>query len=132
MSAAASDRHRLQRFVAAGLLNTAFGFAVYSVTILAGAPVWLALLVANATGVGFNFITTGGYVFRNLVLARFPRFALAYVALYLLNWALIDWLRGWVDGAIVAQALLTLPLALLSYVVMARLVFVPAAAKGAP
>jgi putative flippase GtrA len=132
MSSAAPDRHRFLRFVASGALNTLFGFAIYSVAILMGVPVWAALLVASASGVGFNFLTIGGYAFRSLLLSRFPRFAAAYIGLYLLNWKLIAWLQTWVSSAIVAQALLTLPLALLSYLIMARLVFVPMPAKGAP
>lgn len=131
MTSAAPDRHRFMRFIAAGALNTLFGFAIYSATILMGVPVWAALMAATATGVGFNFLTTGGYAFRSLLLSRFPRFAVAYVGLYLLNWKLIDLLQVWVSGAIVAQALLTVPLAVLSYVIMARLVFAPTTAKGA-
>jgi putative flippase GtrA len=128
----ATDRKRFVRFLAAGALNTLFGFAVYSVSILLGSPVWTALLIANIAGVAFNFVTTGGYAFRSLLMRRFPRFAAAYLGLYLLNWKLIDWLANWVPGAIVAQAILTVPLALVSYFVMARFVFAPIAAKGSP
>lgn len=131
MTVVAPGRHRFLRFIAAGALNTLFGFAIYGSAILLGAPVWAALLVANIAGVGFNFVTTGGYAFRSLLLSRFPRFASAYLGLYLLNWILIEWLRVWVPNAIAAQALLTVPLALLSYVVMARLVFAPMPARGA-
>jgi len=123
MSAAGADRHRVLRFIAAGALNSVFGFAVYSAAILWGVPVWAALLVANVAGLGFNFVTTGGYAFRSLQLSRFPRFAAAYLGLYLLNWGLIHELQAWVSGAIMAQALLTLPLAALSYLVLSKLVF---------
>jgi putative flippase GtrA len=118
------------RFVIAGTLNTAFGFGIYSLSMLLGAPVWVALLVANVTGVAFNFLTTGGYAFRSLVVARFPRFAATYLVLYLVNWAMIGWLTMWVPGAIVAQAILTVPLALLSYLLMARFVFAPSVAES--
>lgn len=123
MSTAGPDRHRVTRFIAAGALNTLFGFAIYSAAILWGLPVWTALLVANVAGLGFNFVTTGGYAFRSLLLSRFPRFAAAYLGLYLLNWGLIHGLQSWISGAIMAQALLTLPLAALSYLVLSRLVF---------
>ena len=109
--------------MAAGALNTLFGFTVYSAAILWGLPVWAALLVANVVGGGFNFVTTGGYAFRSLLLSRFPRFVAAYVGLYLLNWALIQGLQAWVSDAIVAQLLLMLPLAALSYLVLSKLVF---------
>jgi putative flippase GtrA len=120
-----ADPRRFIRFLIAGGLNTLFGFAVYSGAILMGAPVWAGLLIANVTGIVFNFMTTGGYAFRSRVLSRFPRFAGAYLLIYLVNWALIRGLRIWVPDAIVAQAILTLPMALLSYFIMARWVFAP-------
>ncbi|MBL8375690.1 GtrA family protein [Accumulibacter sp.] len=128
----APDRKRFARFLAAGALNSVFGFGIYSVSILLHSPVWAALLIANITGVVFNFLTTGGYAFRTLLLARFPRFAAAYLGLYLVNWKLIDWLGHWVPGAITAQAILTVPLALFSYFVMVRFVFAPIASKDPP
>ena len=131
MSVAVVDRYRFLRFLAAGALNTLFGFAIYSAAILLGMPVWAALLVANVAGIGFNFLTTGGYAFRSLLLSRLPRFAMAYLGLYLLNWGLIHWLQPWVLGAIEAQALLALPLALLSYAIMVRLVFAPTLVEDA-
>ncbi len=116
---------RFLRFLFAGGLNTAFGLSVYSASILIGVPVWAALLIANVTGVAFNFLTTGAYAFRSRLLNRFPRFASAYLVIYLVNWALIRWLGLWVPNPIVAQAILTVPMALLSYVIMARWVFGP-------
>lgn len=119
----ALKRHRFLRFVVAGLINTGVGFAVYSAAILLGSAVWAALLCANLTGVVFNFFTTGGYAFRCRLLARFPRFAAAYVGLYAVNWLCIDWLSGFQFGAIAAQALITIPLAVLSYAIMSKFVF---------
>jgi putative flippase GtrA len=123
------DRYRFFRFLAAGAMNTLFGFAVFSMVILLAAPVWAALLIASVVGVVFNFFTTGGYAFRSRLWANFPGFCAAYVVLYLLNWVLIGWLEAWVPGKIVAQAILTLPMAIISYVIMARLVFATAGDK---
>jgi len=123
------DRQRWLRFLAAGALNTLFGFAVYSAAIVLGAPVWAGLVISNTCGVAFNFFTTGGYAFQNRLLERFPRFALSYLALGLVNWLLIDWLGAWVHGPITAQALLAAPLALLSYSLLVRFVFTPPAAR---
>ena len=116
----------------AGAVNTLFGFAVYSGAIVVGIPVWAALLVANATGIVFNFVTTGGYAFRERAASRFPRFCAAYLLVYLVNWALLAQLGAWVPGAIAAQALLTAPMAVLSYLIMARFVFAPAKVGPGP
>ncbi len=123
----ALERHRFLRFLVAGLINTGVGFAVYSAAIVLGCAVWAALLVANLSGVVFNFFTTGGYAFRCRVLARFPRFAIAYAAVYAINWLGIQWLGGLQLDAITAQAVLTVPLAVLSYAIMSRFVFRPTA-----
>lgn len=125
-------RNRFTRFLLAGATNTVFGFAIYAASILAGAPVWMALLMANVAGVGFNFFTTGGYVFRSLLLTRFPRFVLVYFVVYVVNLKLIEWLLIWVPGKILAQAVLALPMALMSYLLMKRMVFSSGPAKGKP
>ena len=117
------DRQRGLRYVLAGGVNAAFGFAMYSLAILAGFPVWSALIAANVAGVAFNFVTMGRYVFRNLVLARFPRFAACYLFVYFVNLAAVEQLSTWVPGKIVGQAILTVPMALLSYFLLKRFVF---------
>ena len=118
-----SGWRRFIRFILAGGVNTLFGLAVYSVAITFSAPVWGALLLANATGVAFNFVTTGGFVFRNMLLSRFPCFLATYLAIYLINWTLIAWLTTWVPNPIYAQAVLTVPIAILSYHMLNRYVF---------
>jgi putative flippase GtrA len=112
------------RFVLAGLANTAFGLLVYSLAVVAGLPVLLALLLGSLLSLGFNFLTLGGYAFRDLSRQRMPRFGLAYCGLVTINWLLI---RGLMDvtglNAIAAQCVLVVPIALASYFVMARWVF---------
>lgn len=114
------------RFLVAGAVNTGFGLAVYAATITLSLPVWAALLAANVAGLGFNFVTTGGYAFRQLALSRWPRFAATYAGLYLLNWAAVSLLGRMGMGPIVGQAWLTLPMALLSFWCMSVWVFAPA------
>ena len=116
-------RNEFIRFLVAGGVNTLFGFAVYSACILAGLSVWLSLLTGMLAGTVFNFFTTGGYAFRQLSLGRFPRFVACYLFIYGLNLVLIDMLSAWMDSKIVAQAIITIPMALLSYYLMSRWVF---------
>ena len=106
-----------------GVVNAIFGFTVFSVFILIGTSTWTALVCGNVAGLVFNFFTTGGLVFRDLGLSRAPRFLLCYLATLLINAWLIAWLAPVVESRIVAQALLTVPMALISYIVMAKLVF---------
>lgn len=111
------------RFLIAGGINTLFGFAVYSICIVVGMAVWLALLAGMLSGTVFNFFTTGGYVFRELSLARFPRFVICYLLVYGINFVLIEFISVWLSNKILSQAIIAFPLALFSYFLMARFVF---------
>jgi putative flippase GtrA len=114
---------RFLRFVVAGGVNTLFGYAIYAASIASGAPVWLALLIGMVAGTVFNFFTTGGYAFRQLALRRYPRFVCCYLLVYGVNLVLLAALSPWIADKLLAQAVLLVPLALFSYVLMARLVF---------
>jgi putative flippase GtrA len=116
-------KKEFMRFLVAGGVNTLFGFAVYSACILTGMAVWLALLVGMLSGTVFNFITTGGYVFRDISPPRFPRFVICYFFIYGINLLLIELVSTWLNSKILSQAIITFPLALLSYFMMARFVF---------
>lgn len=115
---------RSMRFLISGGVNTLFGFMVYSVFILAGAAVWLALISGTVIGALFNFLTIGGYVFHDLSLDRVPRFLLCYALVYGINLQALEWLSTVVADKILSQAILVLPIAALSYLLMARFVFV--------
>ena len=116
-------RHAAARFIVAGAANTAFGFAVYAGAVLARAPVWGALMAGVVAGLAFNYVTIGGYAFRQLSRRNFPWFALCYGTVYLVNLGLIELLSRKGLGVIQAQALVTVPLAVLSYLMMRFLVF---------
>ena len=111
------------RFLVIGALNSLFGFAFFSGLILLGASTWTALIGGNIAGSVFNFFTNGHLVFRDLSLSRAPRFLLCYAAVLGINAGLIDLLAPIVDNRIIAQAILTAPMALFSYLLMTKFVF---------
>ncbi|MEQ3748549.1 MAG: GtrA family protein, partial [Celeribacter sp.] len=53
----------LLRFLAVGVLNTAVGYLVYVLAVLAGAPPQLALIVQFTLGVLWNYQTHARLVF---------------------------------------------------------------------
>lgn len=114
---------RFVRYLLVGGLNTLFGFLAYTVFILLKFPTWAALLGGNVAGVTFNFFTIGGLVFLNLSLSRVPLFVLSYLFIYFINLELIGWITSFVHGRIAAQAVLALPMALLSYLILSNYVF---------
>jgi putative flippase GtrA len=111
------------RFLVAGGVNTLFGFGVNIALMLAGLPVWLAMLIGTVAGVAFNFFTHGGYAFRDLSARRLPRYLLGYAVVYGVGVAAFYLLQIVVRGPIECQVLLLVPMALLSYLIMSRFVF---------
>jgi putative flippase GtrA len=111
------------RFLLVGAINSLFGYAVFSAFALLGSGDWLAVLGSNVAGLAFNFFTHGGLVFRQLAWAHLPRFAASYLALLVTNVALLRWLEPAVGDKLLTQAILTAPLAVLSYLLMSLWVF---------
>ena len=115
---------RLFRFFVIGAVNTLFSYLIYAGAILLGMHYTLAMLISTVLGIIFNFFTTGKVVFRSLEGRRFFLFVLVYAVTYVVNILL---LRLLVDGIhinkLIAGALVTLPVALLSYYLNARWTF---------
>lgn len=120
---------RFLRFLAAGFVNTFFGYLVYFCGLLAGLTPELALLVATAVGAIFNYFTTARFVFAHRTLSRLPLFVAAYALIYAINAGAIRLLldRGVHPAA--AQALLVPPMALLSFAIFRTVVFRDGAAR---
>jgi putative flippase GtrA len=113
------------RFLLAGGVNSLFGWAMYSLGIVLGAPIWLALIIGAAAGVAFNFLTIGGYVFKDLSAGKLPRFILAYVVVYGVNLTALTLLKPLLVNPVWAQLVLTPLVAALSFVLMSQWVFAP-------
>jgi putative flippase GtrA len=111
------------RFLFVGLLNTAFGYGVFSLSTLLGAHALLALLISNLAGLVFNFQTSRRLVFRRSDPGSAIRFAVLYGALLLINWAALHGLGRLGAPALGAQALLLLPMAGLSFLGQRLLIF---------
>jgi putative flippase GtrA len=111
------------RFLIAGGFNTLFGWLVYSLAIIAGFSPWLALIFSTLAGIVFNFFSLGGYAFRDLSSRRLPRFLLTYAIVYASNLVCLKLIKGWIPDPILAQLILTPPIAILSYVLLSRAVF---------
>lgn len=115
--------HTLVRFVLAGGVNTVFGLVVYSALALTPLPTWAILVLTNLAGLVFNFMTTGGLVFRDLGLARLPRFVLCYGLVVLLYWVAIKALSPITGGRIGAMAVVIVPMVAFTYLLQSRFVF---------
>lgn len=114
---------RLIRFLVVGCINTLFGFGVYIACIFLDSSVPIALLLSMILGTLFNFFSTGRYVFSRFSFHLLPRFLICYLFIYILNMFLFEVIFLKITNKIFAQAILVLPLAVLSYFLMNKFVF---------
>lgn len=118
MAAAHSTGQRFLRFLGVGVLNTGFGYAAYALLLLAGLAPQPALASAFALGILWNYMTHARLVFGTSGLARLVPYAGAYGGIYLVNaLALGQALKAGLSPYL-AQAILVLPMAALSFVLI--------------
>jgi putative flippase GtrA len=114
---------QLVRFVLIGVLNTAFGFAIYAIATFGGLSPALALACSLVCGVVFNFFTTGRLVFGRRAASTFPKFVAAYIAVYVVNLVLLSWIISLGFDQLVAQAIALPPTVAFTFVLMKFAVF---------
>ncbi len=115
---------KLFRFLFAGGLNTVFGYLMFSTfEFLTGSPP-VSVILANILGILFNFKTYGSIVFNSKDNSLIYRFALVYVIVASLQILFLKLLSlAGVENAYVGGAIILLPMALLSFVLMRKWVF---------
>ncbi len=111
------------RFIAVGVLNTAFGYSCFALLLYFGLPYAVALLIATVLGVLFNFKSTGMFVFKSRDNSLIFRFVLVYGVIYGINVILLKLLMMIGLNSYQAGALCLLPMALLSFVLMRAVAF---------
>ena len=122
-SFAKSKTLHVVRFVAVGMLNTAFSYAIYAGFLFVGLSFQLANLIALVIGILFSFKTQGYLVFKNSDNRLFGRFILSWVLIYLGTIALIGRIIAFGFDAYSAGAL-ALPFSVtLSYLIQRYFVF---------
>lgn len=112
------------RFIIVGGVNTVFGWAVYSGAILYGLQQWQSLIVGMLAGICFNFVSLGGFVFRDMRVRRLPYFLVAYLVIYVFNLAGLEMIKAWINDPILAQLILAPPMALISFFLLSKKVFI--------
>lgn len=113
------------RFVAVGLLNTGFSYAVYAMFLFAGFGFKSANLAALVLGILFSFRTQGALVFRNNDGRLFLRFVAGWTVIYLLTISAIGLFVELGANAYLA-GFMALPVStVLSYLVQKHFVFRP-------
>ncbi|MCA0908498.1 GtrA family protein [Ruegeria marisrubri] len=107
-------------FALVGIVNTAFGYAVFSVLSLSGLPAQAALAISFVIGVLWNFMTHARIVFDTKGFRKLPFYLLAYVMVYVFNAFSLEALLSTGLHPILAQGLLVLPAAVLAFILVSR------------
>jgi len=116
-------RHQFVRYVLVGIGNTAFGYGIFALLFYVGLDYRLASLLALLLGIVFSFTTQGTIVFRGATRITFVKFVAAWACMYLFNIALIAMMRRASIDTYLAGAIATVPVTLVSYVVLKFAVF---------
>jgi putative flippase GtrA len=113
------------KFLAVGVLNTAFGYGVFALLIFAGVRPMPSLAITYVVGVTFNFITTGRFVFDHPHRSALLRFIAAYVVVFLINAGLYEILSASGVTPLVAQAICVPIMAIVAFFLFKVHVFNP-------
>jgi len=124
------------RFVLIGCINTLFSYSIFIFLLFLGSSVALGSLLALTLGVLFSYCTQGTVVFRYKSKVAFVRFIMAWVAIYVMNLAIIHSLMELGVSSYLAAAAATVGTTLTSFFIQKLVVFrvppVSVAGRAAP
>ena len=109
---------RFARFLIVGVVNTLVGYGLYAGLIMASVEPQPALFVSFFLGVLWNYVTTARFVFQVSGFGHLPQYVLCYSGIYALNAVVLHLLLKHGVSSLVAQALLTPIVAVLTFVVI--------------
>lgn len=118
LQADAATLRRFIRFVIVGVANTAFGYGLYALLVVASAPPQVALFLSFFIGVLWNYFTTARFVFQVSGFGRLPAYAACYIFVYALNAGTLHVAISSGMAPLIAQAILTPVAAVLTFVLV--------------
>lgn len=75
---------RIFRFYQAGIINAVFGYSAYAAFVALGLDIFSSQILSHLSGMIFNFLTYGNYVFKNKT-ASIGRYIAVYLGQYLIS-----------------------------------------------
>lgn len=111
------------RYVLVGIGNTAFSYGVFAALMWGGLEYRIANLLALLLGIAISFMTQGTIVFQNANRFTLLKFILAWALLYGFNISIIALLIRTPMSTYLAGAIATVPVTLVSYIVLRFAVF---------
>ncbi len=117
----------LWRYYQAGIVNTVFGLALYSLLVWLGLNLFVAQLVAHLIGMAFNYLSYSRHVFRDAGPAK-ARFVLSYAVNYVLGLATLATVSLFIASPYIAGIVTAFLVSVINYFALKHFVFT--AAKG--
>lgn len=111
---------RILRYLSTGLLNTLFGYTVYSFLVFFRLDIQLALLISTVCGVAFNYISFSKIVFfKKLSFSRVTKYLICYALIYAINlFSLQIFIENFGVGPYLSQAISLLLVVPISWVLL--------------
>lgn len=116
--------YKFVKFLFVGALNTAFAYLIYSLLLFFNFHYALAAIASTVLGVLFNFKTTGTIVFKNSDNSLIFKFIGVYCITCSINVLCLKVFAFFDFNMYLAGALLILPIAIISYILMKKAVFI--------
>jgi len=112
------------KFILVGILNTIFGYLIYSLFIYIGVHYSFASFISTIVGVAFNYKSIGVLVFKNKnnKINRKLKFISVYLITYFINIIFLGVLSKYFN-LYISAAVLIVPVALLSFYLNKKFVF---------
>jgi putative flippase GtrA len=113
------------KFLLVGVLNTLFGYLVYSLFVYLIENPYVSVVGATCVAIVFNFKTYGSLVFKSKDNTKIFRFFAIYIGLMAIQSFSIKILAYLgITNAYISGAIVTLPIAALSYFLIRKFVFI--------
>lgn len=118
------SNNQFAKFIVVGGLNTAFGYLIFCLFTFLSGNAYVSVVLSTIAGVLFNFKTYGSLVFNSKDHSRVFRFSAAYAFIIAIQMLFLKWLGHLgIVNPYLAVAVMVLPMAALSFVLMRKFVF---------
>ena len=111
------------RFLLSGLTNMLFGFSLFSLLSFTNLSTYLILTISSLLGVLFNFYTMSNFAFKKFKIEYLPSFLISYILILTVFGKSIIILTPILGHRVYSMALLMVPFALITFIIMKKFVF---------
>lgn len=123
-------KQQIVKFIGVGIINTLFGYSLYTLFIYIGFDYKYAVFFSTLLGILFNFKTIGHFVFESHDNSLILKFFSVYAVIYIINISLIKGFSLFGMDYYLAGFLALFPCAILSFILNKKFVFTQTKAEG--